>query len=171
MYKIIGVVAALALLGAACTSDDETATATATGTGTPTAGECVIEGGTDETGTAVETALDDFTIAPSPDEVEAGVVTFSAENVGVEPHEVVIVRAATIEELPTDDQGAVDESLLEEGAFIGEIEAFASSETCEGSFEMAAGDYVLLCNIVETEEDGTIESHFVEGMATTFTVT
>jgi hypothetical protein len=28
----------------------------------------------------------------------------------------------------------------------------------------------LLCNIVEEEEDGEVESHFAEGMHTTFTV-
>ena len=38
------------------------------------------------------------------------------------------------------------------------------------TLDLEAGDYVLLCNIVEEEEDGEVESHFAEGMHTTFTV-
>ena len=49
----------------------------------------------------------------------------------------------------------------------GEIEPFPGGETCEGGFELEAGSYILFCNIVETEEDGTVESHFEEGMVTT----
>ncbi len=36
--------------------------------------------------------------------------------------------------------------------------------------ELVAGDYVLFCTIVETEADGTIESHLEEGMVSEFTV-
>ena len=64
----------------------------------------------------------------------------------------------------------MQEDELEEGAFIGEIEAFPAGETCEGTFELPeAGDYILFCNIVETLEDGSVESHFEEGMVTTVT--
>lgn len=43
-------------------------------------------------------------------------------------------------------------------------------ETCAGTFEMAAGEYLLLCNIVEAEPDGAVESHYEEGMVTEFEV-
>ena len=39
-----------------------------------------------------------------------------------------------------------------------------------GTFEMAAGEYLLLCNIVEAEPDGAVESHYEEGMVTEFEV-
>ena len=60
--------------------------------------------------------------------------------------------------------------LLPKGAFVGEVEGFAGGESCDGTFELTAGDYVLFCTITEEEADGTTENHFAEGMATTFTV-
>jgi hypothetical protein len=63
----------------------------------------------------------------------------------------------------------VDEEALGGGDFIGEVEAFPSGESCEGTFELEPADYVLFCNIVE-EEEGEIENHFQLGMATEFTV-
>ncbi len=70
----------------------------------------------------------------------------------------------------TDDDGGVDESQIPEEDLIGEIEEFPSGEQRTATFELDAGTYVLFCNITETEADGTIESHFAKGMATTFTV-
>ena len=43
--------------------------------------------------------------------------------------------------------------------------------TPDGVFELPAAEYVLVCNITEVEEDGTVESHLEKGMLTTFTVT
>lgn len=40
----------------------------------------------------------------------------------------------------------------------------------EGTFDLDEGTYVLFCNILEEEDDGTFESAFQEGMSTTFTV-
>ena len=45
----------------------------------------------------------------------------------------------------------------------------ASETTEELTANLEAGSYVLLCNIVE-EEDGETESHYAEGMHTSFTV-
>jgi hypothetical protein len=84
-------------------------------------------------------------------------------------HELVVVAAGSADELTVVD-GQVDEEALPEGAFVGEVEGFPSGETCDGTFDLAAGDYVLFCNIVETEADGTIESHYEEGMVTEFSV-
>jgi hypothetical protein len=39
------------------------------------------------------------------------------------------------------------------------------------SFDLAPGKYVLICNIVQTEPDGSIEAHYKVGMRTAFTVT
>jgi hypothetical protein len=50
------------------------------------------------------------------------------------------------------------------------VEPFPSDSDCAGVFALEAGDYVVFCNIVE-EMDGETESHFAEGMHTTFKVT
>jgi hypothetical protein len=36
--------------------------------------------------------------------------------------------------------------------------------------DLESGSYVLICNIVEKEEGGEVESHYQNGMRTEFTV-
>lgn len=154
-------------------TSDTTVTSSSTGTTAGGEGGCNIEDGVEEKGTEQALTLNEFKIEvpPSEEPVPAGIVTFIAENTGEEPHELVIVKGDDPEALPKNEEtGEMDEAGLEEGALIGEIEPFASGETCEGNFELPAGKYVLLCNIVESEEDGTIESHYKEGMFTTYEV-
>ncbi len=121
-------------------------------------------------GETVDVALAEWSVAASPTSVSAGSIRFVASNDGSEPHELVIVKADSAAALPTDETGKVDESGLSEGAFIGEIEEFAAGASEELSFDLDAGTYILFCNIVEEEADGTFESHFQEGMYTTFSV-
>lgn len=35
---------------------------------------------------------------------------------------------------------------------------------------LAAGNYVLICNMVMTEDDGSVEVHYQKGMRTAFRV-
>lgn len=137
------------------------------GSASGTAAECIPVGDPDTADGTVAVTLDEWTITPAARSVAAGSVAFAAENVGEEVHELVVVR--DVGELPIVD-GAVDEAALPEGAFLGEIEGFPPGETCDGVFELEAGDYTLFCNIVEEESDGTIESHVENGMVTTITV-
>ncbi len=130
--------------------------------------ECVPVGDVSTTDSTVDVTLDEFTFDISGT-ATAGTVGFELENAGEEPHEMAIVRADSIEELPTDENGSLDDAALPAGALIGEVEPFPAGETCRGAFELEAGDYVMLCAIVE-EENGEVESHLAEGMATTFTV-
>jgi hypothetical protein len=97
-------------------------------------------------------------------------VHFALDNQGKEPHEFVVVDAANRSDLPLDQDGALEEAKLPKGSLLGEVEPFPAGKTCDGTFDLAAGHYVLLCNIVETE-DGKAESHLHEGMAVDFTVT
>jgi len=177
------VVACALVLGAgACGSDDGTGVRTIdgegsdsgsassagpSGSGSAAAAACVPVG--DGGGTAVAVSLAEWSVTPEPAEVEAGDVTFSADNTGAEVHELVVVAAGRPDELTVVD-GQVDEGALPEGAFIGEIEGFPAGETCEGTFALPAGEYVLFCNIAETEADGTVESHYEEGMVAEFSV-
>lgn len=132
--------------------------------------ECETEGTTAETSTEeVVLTLNEFTIKPSA-QPKAGAISLKAENAGQENHEVVIVKGTSADALPTDADGGMDEDKLAEGALIGEIEPFAGGKVCSGVFKLAAGDYVLLCNITETEPNGEKESHFKEGMHVPFKV-
>lgn len=147
--------------GSGSGSGSGSGTASASGVG---ACEPVGNGG----GTEVGVTLDEWKVVASPASVAAGKVTFDVRNEGEEPHELVVVRAKSASELKVVD-GKVDEDALPAGALVGEVEAFPAGQSCEGTFELSAGSYVLFCNIVETHE-GKPESHVQEGMVTTFEV-
>ncbi|MBW3578139.1 MAG: hypothetical protein KY462_10455 [Actinobacteria bacterium] len=121
-------------------------------------------------GTEVPVTLDEWSVTPATATTPAGTVTFLADNVGDEPHELVVVEADDVASLPVDASGALDEAALEEGALVGEIEAFPAGERCPGTFQLSAGSYVLLCNLVE-EENGEVESHLALGMHSPLEVT
>lgn len=127
-------------------------------------------GGGGGVGGVVDVTLQEFSVIPAQDSVSAGNVTFRAENTGPDdPHELVVIKTdLSPEALPTTEEGGVDEE--GEGIeVIGEIEEFPPGETRSASFDLEAGSYVLICNIVE-EEDGELEAHYQLGMRTGFTV-
>lgn len=136
------IVACALVLGAgACGTDDGTgvrtidgegsesgsasSTGSGSGSGSAAAAACVPvgEGG----GTPVAVGLGEWSVTPEPAEVEAGEVTFTADNAGAEVHELVVVAAGSPDELTVVD-GQVDEAALPEGAFIGEIEGFPAGD-------------------------------------------
>jgi uncharacterized cupredoxin-like copper-binding protein len=125
-------------------------------------GSCGGGGGT------VDVTLQEFSVATDPTTVEAGEVVFEATNEGPDDtHEFVVFRTDLgPTELPTDENGAVDEE--GEGIdLIGEIEDIPVGETKSVTLDLEAGNYVFICNIWDEEEQ---ESHYQEGMRTTFTV-
>jgi uncharacterized cupredoxin-like copper-binding protein len=159
--RFIGIAAALAItavLLSACGSDDDGGDAETTQAAT-----------TD--GASVAVTLQEFAVSADPASVPAGSVTFDVTNTGPDDvHEFVIIRTdlgAT--ELPVDEDGAV----LEDGesmTVIDEIEDLAVDDTQTLTVDLAAGTYVLICNILQEEPDGTLEAHYAEGMRTGFTV-
>lgn len=175
----------LAVLAAACGGDDGaevrnlggsassgsgsgSASGLASGSGSAPVAECSPVGEELEATDEVAVTLDEWSITPEPASVPAGIVKFTASAVGEDPHELVVVHAADTSSIPVTDEGEVDEVSL--GAdLIGEIEPFSAGSDCEGTFELAQGDYVLLCAIMEIH-DGELENHFKLGMQTEFTV-
>lgn len=124
-----------------------------------------------EGGSAVDVTLQEFAVGASTSSVGAGDITFNATNEGPEDeHELVIVKTDLAPtDLPTAEDGSVDE----EGdgiEVIDEIEEFPVGESESLTVSLDAGSYVLICNIVQEEDDG-LESHYQEGMRTSFTVT
>jgi uncharacterized cupredoxin-like copper-binding protein len=116
----------------------------------------------------VQITLQEFSVAADPASVPAGSVTFEATNDGPDDvHEfVVIATDLAITELPTVEDGSVDET--GEGLeVIGEIEDIPVGETRSVTLDLEAGNYALICNIYDADED---EAHYQEGMRTSFTV-
>ena len=119
-------------------------------------------------GSTVDVTLQEFSIATDPASVDAGEVVFEATNDGPnDVHEfVVFLTDLDPTELPTDENGAVVET--GEGIeLIGEIEDIPVGETQSVTLDLEAGNYVLICNIFDEDEQ---EAHYQEGMRTTFTV-
>ena len=119
--------------------------------------------------TTVDITLQEWAVVAAPGSVGAGPVTFTVANTGPEDdHEFVILKSDLDPgALPVDDDGAVTEE--GEGIeVVDEIEDIPVGETMELTATLAAGSYVLLCNIYSAEEK---EAHYKLGMRTGFTVT
>lgn len=157
-YLVVGVVILGVLLAlTACGDDDDDA------------GDGEGDGGGSEAAT-VDILLSEFIVEADPDSAAAGEVTFDVQNEGEEVHEFVIVKTdLDPDALPTAEDGSFDEegSGVEVVDEIEDIEAGAGDEI---TVDLDAGAYVLLCNLVEEEESGEVESHFAEGMFTEFAV-
>ena len=181
-FALLAAVAALALLLSACGDDDEEedehggmAMATGTAEMAMATGEHDAH---DDTAmgvvhpkpagaTQVRVTLAEWTLELSVSSVAAGDIYFLVDNLGPEhPHEFVIIRSdLAADALPTIHDGSVPEDAVE---LVGEIEEFASASSASMVFNLTAGKYVLICNVVETE--GDLESHYREGMRAVFVV-
>jgi uncharacterized cupredoxin-like copper-binding protein len=117
----------------------------------------------------VDVTLQEWAVLPATATSTAGDVTFDVTNTGPEDvHEFVILRTDLAPDaLPTDDTGAVSED--GEGIeVVDEIEDIAVGANQSVTAALAAGKYVLLCNIYSADEN---EAHYQMGMRTAFTVT
>jgi uncharacterized cupredoxin-like copper-binding protein len=135
------------------------------------------DGGDDGNGTKgsgndgpVQITLQEWAVLAEPARATAGEVTFDISNEGEEIHEFVILKTDLgLLDLPTAEDGSVDE----EGGeieVVDEVEDIPSGDTAELTVDLEAGDYVILCNIVEEEGHDDHEAHFEMGMRTSFTV-
>jgi uncharacterized cupredoxin-like copper-binding protein len=120
-------------------------------------------GGSDE-GT-VDTTLKDFSITVDPTSEPAGEVTFDITNEGPSQHEFVVFKTDLApDQLPmTEDENGVP-IVDEEGEGIepvDEVEDINADSTATLTVNLAAGNYVLICNL---------PSHYQQGMHTPFTV-
>ncbi len=118
----------------------------------------------------VNVTVREFEVAPAQNSVEAGEVTFKVTNEGPDDtHEFVVIKTDLAPDaLPTDENGAVEET----GAgieVVDEIEDIAVGQSPSVTINnLEAGSYVLICNIWDEEEQ---EAHYSQGMRTAFTVT
>ena len=171
--------ALLILVAAACQSAGTSPTtapassAVATSSAAPSdAPSATVTSAAPSQATTVSVALQEFAIVPSVASAPAGKVTFVAKNTGPDDvHEMVVLQTdLDPAALPVDNDGKADE----EGdgiTSIGETGDVAVGATKDVAFDLAPGKYVLICNIVQTEPDGSKEAHYKVGMRTAFTVT
>jgi iron uptake system EfeUOB component EfeO/EfeM len=124
----------------------------------------------DDDGEEVKVVVSEFVVEPEQDSADAGEITFVVDNQGADIHEFLVVDADSADEFPVDADGAFDEEAFGAENVLDEVEDIESGTEKELTLDLEPGTYVLLCNVVEEEETGEVESHFAEGMHTTFTV-
>jgi uncharacterized cupredoxin-like copper-binding protein len=141
-------VSIFALALAACSAGG-TATASPSAAAPPSAA-----GGSAAAG-AVDVKLQEWAVVPASTTAAAGDVMFHVSNTGPEDtHEFVVIKTDLDPgALPTEATGAVSESGTGMEV-IGEIEDIAVGSSQDLTSTLAAGKYVLLCNIYdETEKE------------------
>lgn len=126
--------------------------------------------------------LSEFTIIPPTNVLRAGAISLTADNVGGEEHELVIVRVANADALPTKADGSVDEDKIPETDKVGEIETLGARSSKSKTFELSSGTYVAFCNLIDNMMGSGSSMmngagmgsgghvHFASGMHVTFTV-
>lgn len=119
-------------------------------------------------GTTVEVTLQEWAVVPAEMSAPAGQVTFVITNEGPDDvHEFVVIRTDLAPgDLPTDATGTVVEG-GEGMEVVDEVEDLPVGDTAELAVELAAGSYVLVCNIYDEDE---AEAHYQMGMRIGFTV-
>jgi hypothetical protein len=111
--------------------------------------------------------LTEYQIAPALQFIAKGKSNFVAKNTGTVKHEVVIVRGTDPSTLPTKPDGSVDEDQIPKRDKVGETGNAKPGKTKSKTLKLGTGSYILFCNIIDTEPDGSQVSHFAKGMYTT----
>jgi uncharacterized cupredoxin-like copper-binding protein len=109
--------------------------------------------------TKVTVTMNEWGVTLSQASVPAGKVTFVLKNTGKLTHELVILKT----ELASDKipmRPAEPKKVTEPGS-VGEIEDVDAGQTKQDTFDLAPGNYVLMCNE---------EEHYQAGMHIAFKV-
>lgn len=133
------------------------------------ASSCGDDHGSCGTAATVNVTLREFMVTPDRPSAPQGNITFHVANAGTEDHEFLVLRTdLPADALPQNEDG----SYMEDGPgteLIDEIEEFPAGTSEDLTLSLAAGDYVLLCNRVEIDDD-EVEAHYALGMFAAFTV-
>lgn len=117
--------------------------------------------------TAIDVTLKEWEVIVGSASAPAGQIYFRVTNDGPDhPHEFVVIRSDLAPDALPVEEGRVPEDEVE---LLDEIEPFAVGSTGSLTLDLEPGNYVLICNIAETE-DGELESHYELGMRTAFVV-
>jgi uncharacterized cupredoxin-like copper-binding protein len=163
---------ALGLVG--CSSSKKSSPV-ATATASSTASAETSQTPSAATPSEVTAVLSEWKIKPEPASYKAGSVTFNVRNIGNTSHNLVIVKTdLQPNALPTNADGSVDEA----GpgiAVLGKTETIAPDVSRLLTVNLEPGNYVLICNILQTTNgQSTLArplAHYAQGQAVAFTVT
>ena len=110
---------------------------------------------------SVAVDLGEWFVTAAPASAPAGEVDFDATNSGNIEHELVIVKTDLAHDALVVVDGKVDEAAS--GTLIGEIEPdqLPAGASASATFNLAAGNYALICNL---------PGHYAAGMHTGFKV-
>jgi len=120
--------------------------------------------------TTVNVVLREFSVTPASESAPAGRITFHVMNDGDEGHEFLVIRTDLAPDaLPTEEDGSYQENgpgteILDEIGFI------RSGSSEDLTLELEPGNYVLVCNYIDIEDDGEVEAHYALGMRAPFSV-
>ncbi len=110
-------------------------------------------------GEVVEVSLTEWAIEPAVGMAEADGVTFRVANEGAILHEFVVIRSDAAPDGLPQAAGVADESQLD---VVGRIDQWpGGGDVREATFSLAAGKYLLICNL---------PGHYQLGMTVVFTV-
>jgi uncharacterized cupredoxin-like copper-binding protein len=125
------------------------------------------QGGSSPGKTTIAVTVQEWAVLPAQASAAAGAVTFNVKNKGPGyEHEFVLMKTTLApDNLPTKADGSINE---DDPALtpVDEIGDIALGKTESKSFTLAAGSYVLFCNVVENNL-----VHYKLGMRTAFSVT
>jgi hypothetical protein len=118
----------------------------------------------------VNVTLREFNISLDRASAPRGTVIFHVTNAGEDTHEFLVIRTDRAPDaLPTEADGSYEEN----GSgtqLLQEIEEVPPGTTRDLTIDLTEGNHVLICNMVMTEADGTVEVHYALGMRTAFRV-
>ena len=113
-------------------------------------------------GTPVNVLLEDFEVRPDAAVMPAGTVSFRIRNQGPTTHELIVVRTdRSPDKLPLQDDGLTVDEEGEGVHLLDEAEGLDIDDRQTMVLDLAAGDYVLYCNL---------EGHYLGGMYAALTV-
>jgi uncharacterized cupredoxin-like copper-binding protein len=139
---------------AGCGSSSKSAATTTTGGGVTVP----VDNGVPVAVTAGDTSDTVQFLKVDPITVKAGKVTFTFKNTGNRQHEMIVLKTDT----PADQLVVGSDNKVSEDASVGEVSETDAGKTVVKTLDLAAGKYVLVCNI---------EKHYSQGMKSAFTVT
>ena len=118
--------------------------------------------------TKLDIEIREWNVTSSEEKIPAGEVEVTIRNKGKEVHEMVLIMLNTndpVLRLPVDKHGAIDEKTMTWATIIDETEGMEAGKKEKKMLKLKPGRYAFICNMVETEKDGSIEAHYSKGMA------